>query len=278
METLDILEKWSDYIQEFFYDERGQQPETQKPIEGPPILKAEVEKTINDMKNGKAAGPDQIPIELLQALGNWGIDQLTKLLNRIYDTGNIPKDMLISTFITLQKKPGATGCVNHRTISLMSHRLKLFLRILLTRIRSKIKPEKSETQFGFVANKGTINAIFTMMMLIERCIETQKNLYICFIDYSKAFDKVRHKELFHILDSLDIDGKDLRILKPSTGNKQLQLDSSSSSSSSSSSNSKVVVVVGLVVVVVVGLVVVAVVVVVGLVVVVLAVVVGLVVV
>ncbi|GFR76701.1 RNA-directed DNA polymerase from mobile element jockey-like [Elysia marginata] len=213
MKTSDILERWSEYIQELFYDERGQQPETQKPIEGPPILKAEVEKTINDMKNGKAAGPDQIPIELLQALGNWGIDQLTKLLNRIYDTGNIPKDMLISTFITLQKKPGATECENHRTVSLMSHTLKLLLKILLTRIRSKIKPEISETQFGFVANKGTTNAIFTMMMLMERCIETQKDLYLCFIDYSKAFDKVRHEELFHILDSLDIDGKDLRILK-----------------------------------------------------------------
>ncbi|GFS27605.1 SH3 domain-binding protein 2-like [Elysia marginata] len=128
-------------------------------------------------------------IELLQALGNWGIDQLTKLLNRIYDTGNIPKDMLISTFITLQKKPGATEFENHRTISLMSHTLKLLLRILLTRIRSKIKPEILETQFGFVANKGTTNAIFTMMMLMERFIETQKDLYLCFIDYSKAFDQ-----------------------------------------------------------------------------------------
>ncbi|GFS03428.1 retrovirus-related Pol polyprotein LINE-1 [Elysia marginata] len=50
-------------------------------------------------------------------------------------------------------------------------------------------------------------------MLMERCIETQKGLYLCFIDYSKAFDKVRHEELFHILNSLGIDGKDLRILK-----------------------------------------------------------------
>ncbi|GFS17741.1 RNA-directed DNA polymerase from mobile element jockey-like [Elysia marginata] len=107
VETSDILERWSEYIQELFCDERGQQSETQKPIEGPPILKAEVEKTINDMKNGKAAGPDQIRIELLQALGNWGMDQLTKLLNRTYDTGNILKDMLISTFITLQKKTGS---------------------------------------------------------------------------------------------------------------------------------------------------------------------------
>ncbi|GFR93126.1 hypothetical protein ElyMa_002634400 [Elysia marginata] len=88
METSDILERWSEYIQELFYDERY---ETQKPIEGPPILKAEVEKTINDMKNGKAAGPDQIAIELLQALGNWGIDQLTKLLNRIMTQAVSPK-------------------------------------------------------------------------------------------------------------------------------------------------------------------------------------------
>ncbi|GFR82060.1 endonuclease-reverse transcriptase [Elysia marginata] len=95
----------------------------------------------------------------------------------------------------------------------MSYTLKLLLKILLTRIRSKIKPDISETQFGFVANKGTTNAIFTMMMLMERCIETQKDLYLCFIDYSKEVDKVRHEELFHILDSLDIDGKDLRILK-----------------------------------------------------------------
>ncbi|GFR67544.1 hypothetical protein ElyMa_002001100 [Elysia marginata] len=50
MQTSDILERWSEYIQEIFYDERGHQPENRKPIEGPPILKAEVEKTIKDEK------------------------------------------------------------------------------------------------------------------------------------------------------------------------------------------------------------------------------------
>ena len=50
-------------------------------------------------------------------------------------------------------------------------------------------------------------------MLIERCIEVKKDLYICFIDYSKAFDKVRHNELIKMLEKLDIDGKDLRIVK-----------------------------------------------------------------
>ncbi|GFO05632.1 LINE-1 reverse transcriptase [Plakobranchus ocellatus] len=50
-------------------------------------------------------------------------------------------------------------------------------------------------------------------MLVERCIEMQKDLHLCFIDYSKAFDKVRHVELFRMLEKLDIDGKDLRVIR-----------------------------------------------------------------
>ena len=48
--------------------------------------------------------------------------------------------------------------------------------------------------------------------LTERAIEIQKDLYLCFIDYTKAFDKLRHEEIMSILDSLNIDGKDLRIV------------------------------------------------------------------
>ena len=49
--------------------------------------------------------------------------------------------------------------------------------------------------------------------LKERAIEIQKDLYLCFIDYTKAFDKLRHEEIMSILDSLNIDGKDLRIVR-----------------------------------------------------------------
>ena len=212
MNKADILKRWTEYIEELFYDDRGDQLEITKPMEGPPILESEVEKAIKEMNKGKAIGPDLIPVEAYEALDEKGIKKLTTLVNNIYDTGNIPNDMLTSTFITLPKKPGTTDCECHRTISLMSHTLKLLLKILMARIRNKIQPEISETQFGFVKDKGTTNAIFTMTMLTERCIEMQKDLYLCFIDYSKAFDKVRHEDLFNILNKLDIDGKDLRIL------------------------------------------------------------------
>ncbi|GFN84614.1 retrovirus-related pol polyprotein line-1 [Plakobranchus ocellatus] len=40
-----------------------------------------------------------------------------------------------------------------------------------------------------------------------------KDLHLCFIDYSKAFDKVRHVELFRMLGKLNIDRKDLRVIR-----------------------------------------------------------------
>ncbi|GFN90591.1 LINE-1 reverse transcriptase [Plakobranchus ocellatus] len=80
-------------------------------------------------------------------------------------------------------------------------------------MRKSIRPEISPKQFGFMPDKGTSNAIFTVSMLMERCIEMQKDLQFCFIDYSKAFDKVRRLELFRMLEKLDIDGKDLRVIR-----------------------------------------------------------------
>ena len=41
----------------------------------------------------------------------------------------------------------------------------------------------------------------------------QKDVFICFIDCTKAFDKIQHKQLMHILSSLDLDGKDISLIQ-----------------------------------------------------------------
>ena len=86
----------------------------------------------------------------------------------------------------------------------MSHVTKIILRVLLLRLRSRIRPEIEREQFGFVENAGTRNAIFVLRVITERAVGMQKDIYICFIDYAKAFDKVRHQELFEDLDKLDL--------------------------------------------------------------------------
>ncbi len=50
-------------------------------------------------------------------------------------------------------------------------------------------------------------------MIAERAIEVQQDLYLCFIDYTKAFDTIKHENIIHLLREHMIDGKDLRIIK-----------------------------------------------------------------
>ncbi|GFO09383.1 RNA-directed DNA polymerase from mobile element jockey-like [Plakobranchus ocellatus] len=212
-EKSEILNRWSEYVEDLFKDDRCKKPKIKKNIESPTILKEEVEAAIKKMKNGKATGPYNIPVEIIKALDNLGIDLTTKRLNAIDDSGRFPEGLCKSVFIVLPKTPGAAECEFHRTISLMSHFTKILLRVLVHRMRKSIRPEISPKQFGFMPDKVTRSAIFTLSMLMERCIEMQKDLHLCFIDYSKAFDKVRYVELFRMLEKLDIDGKDLRVIR-----------------------------------------------------------------
>ncbi|GFO48682.1 upf0568 protein c14orf166 homolog [Plakobranchus ocellatus] len=156
-----ILERWAEYIRELFKDDRKDQV-MKNNFAGPPIMKEEVETAIKKMKHGKAAGPDNISVELIEAREDFGIGKVTHLLNEIYDTGQIPTDLSKSIFIALPKKSNATECELHRTISLMSHITKILLKIIMLRIRNKIKPKIAEEQCRFVEDKGTSNAIYIL--------------------------------------------------------------------------------------------------------------------
>ncbi|GFO01373.1 craniofacial development protein 2-like protein [Plakobranchus ocellatus] len=166
-------ERWAEYIRELFKDDRKDHNIMKNNFAG---MKEEVETAIKKMKHGKATGTDNISVELIEALEDFGIGKVTHLLNEIYDAGQIPTDLSKSIFTALQKKPGATECELHRTISLMSHITKILLKIIMLRIRNKIKPEIAEEQCGFVEDKETSNAIYILRTLIERALEVQKDV------------------------------------------------------------------------------------------------------
>ena len=107
---------------------------------------------------------------------------------------------------------GIIKCEKHRTISLMSHVTKLVLPIVINRIRGRTLHEIAPEQYGFMPDKGTGNAIFVLRMVMKRSIEKQKDVYVCFIEYSKACDTVKHKLMMDLLQSLDVDQAELRLL------------------------------------------------------------------
>ena len=148
-------------------------------------------------------------IEMITSLEEFGLNLITSFLDRIYTTEQIPDDLKKSIFIALPKEPGAIDCALHRTISFTSHLTKILLRIFMGRVRNKVNREINEEQCGSVQGKRAANGIFLLRNLMERAIEMQQDLYICFIDYTKAFDSVRHEEIINILQSLNVDGKGL---------------------------------------------------------------------
>ena len=90
------------------------------------------------MKNGKAVGPDEIPAEVIEALGESAVNVLHDLANTIYKTDEILEILQKSVFITIPKKIGLTECENFRTTAITSHDIKILLKIWVLRMKNKI--------------------------------------------------------------------------------------------------------------------------------------------
>ena len=84
----------------------------------------------------------------------------------------------------IYNKGDKMDCKNYRTIAFIPHTSKIVLGII------HHEQELSETQAGFRKDNGTRDQIMNMRLICEKQIEHGKNVYCCFIDYSKAFDGV----------------------------------------------------------------------------------------
>ena len=68
------------------------------------------------------------------------------------------------------------------------------LNILQGRLPQYVNREFPDVQVGFRKGRGTRDQIANIHWIIEKAREFQKNIYSCFIDYTKAFDCVDHKK------------------------------------------------------------------------------------
>ena len=102
-------------------------------------------------------------------------------------------------FIPIPKKGNAKECSNYHTIALISHTSRVMLKILQARLQQYVNRELPDVQAGFRKGRGTRDQIANIRCIMEKAREFQKNIYFCFIDYTKAFDCVDHNKLWKIL-------------------------------------------------------------------------------
>ena len=78
------------------------------------------------------------------------------------------------------------------------------LKILQARLQQYVNRELPDVQDRFRKCRGTRDQIANIHWIMEKAREFQKNIYLCFIDYTKAFDCVDHNKLWKILQEMGI--------------------------------------------------------------------------
>jgi len=81
---------------------------------------------------------------------------------------------------------------------------KVMLKILQASLQQYVNWETPDAQAGFRKGRGTRDQIANICLIIKKAREFQKNIYVCFIDYTKAFDCVDHNKLWKILLEMGI--------------------------------------------------------------------------
>ncbi|KAK3506303.1 hypothetical protein QTP70_017471, partial [Hemibagrus guttatus] len=164
------------------------------------------------MKSGKAVGHDDIPVEVWKCLGEAAVEFLTNLFNRVLESERMHEEWRRSVLVAIFKNKGdVQSCSNYRGITVMSHTMKLWERVVEARLRKVV--EICEQQYGFMPRKSTTDAIFALRILMEKYRDGQRELHCVFGNLEKAYDRVPREELWYCMRKSGVAEKYVRVVQ-----------------------------------------------------------------
>ena len=190
------------------------------PLLDDPIAVTEIDRCIRKLKAEKAYGVDGIAPGLLKHLPDEWITMITVLFNAVFD-GEYPDSWSQARVVNIYKKGDRLQPQNYRGISVMNAMAKLYDMILAERFVLWYKPH--EEQAGAQQGRGCSEQILAVRLLIDVSRKTKKPLYLCFIDFEKAYDKVDRHYLMKRLDNKGCGTKFLQALQKSYRNTEGQI-------------------------------------------------------
>lgn len=165
-------------------------------------------------KDNKAPGGCGIPAEVWKYGGEKLQRSLFNLIIDIWEKEQVPQDWKDANITPIFKKGDRKECGNYRGISLLSIAGKIMARILLNRLNQDITAEVlPETQCGFRKGRSTMDMVFSLRQVQDKCQEQNMPLYAVFIDFTKAFDTVSRDGLWVVLEKLGCTTKMLNLIR-----------------------------------------------------------------
>ena len=164
---------------------------------------------INLIPPQAAGGPDKFPACILKECKVELSKPLYKIWRKSMDSGEIPHKFLQQTIIPIFKKNSKAKAENYRPVSLTSHLVKVFERVIRMKLVKFIDDNKliAKEQYGFQAGLSCTSQLIYHFENLLNILEEKCNVDALYLDFSKAFDKVDHLILLRKLKALGITGK-----------------------------------------------------------------------
>jgi hypothetical protein len=178
----------------------------------PPTVK-EVAESVTALRNGAAPGEDGIAAPMLKLSGTM-LEWLHRVVVAVWESGHAPVEWKRALLVALYKGKGDRKVTdNYRGISLLSIPGKVYVLIILGRVSSHIDSQLLDSQSAFRKGRGLTDALFTVRMLISKCVEFGQPLYMAFVDLRKAYDCVPREALWKVLRVYGVHGKLIELLE-----------------------------------------------------------------
>ena len=217
----EVLARWTEHFEQLLNQQSEvdetvidniAQRDTDFSMENPPSY-TEVTDAIKKLKNNRCAGEDGVPAEIFKFAGDAFKKKLHKLVMQVWDIADVPQGWKNALIIKLYKKGDTLNCGNYRGISLLAVAGKILSNILLVRMENLLSDILPESQCGFRRERSTVDMIFSLNQIQEKCKEQNLDIYMVFIDLTKAYDTVNRRMLWKILAKLGIPGKVVKIIQ-----------------------------------------------------------------
>ena len=181
------------------------------PVLDDPISVIEYDKAVKQMKPNKAAGCNGVSPGIFRILPALWIVTIITFLNICLAQSTIPIHWMKSKLITVFKKGQSHLCTNYRGIAISNSFAKLYDAILSNRLKQWYKPDP--LQAGAQSGRDCVEHILCLRLLIAYAKRKKLKLWLLFIDFRQAYDRVPRDKLMEELSRAGCGGTFLRALK-----------------------------------------------------------------
>lgn len=158
---------------------------------------SDVIEAIGEIKSSAAAGPDEVPVQLLHNCKNSLAIPIYIIWFHSKELDKVPQFYKDSNVNPLFKKGSKALPENYRPVSLTSHIVKIYERILRKKMVSHMEKNDlfCKSQHGFRSGRSCLTQLLHHFDDIIDSLVSGADVDTIYLDYAKAFDKVDHKLL-----------------------------------------------------------------------------------